>query len=113
MTEQLSHSRENDFVAKHTLDESQRHEESHQIESDLNINKNNDKKTSEQNVNKSKVFGILGVLPQFAQLYRKTNHLFQCLSSKEQIPYDYINDDYCDCVDGTDEPSTNACPLNK
>ena len=38
---------------------------------------------------------------------------FQCLQSGEHIPNDYINDDYCDCVDGTDEPFTNACPHNR
>ncbi|CAK1543788.1 unnamed protein product [Leptosia nina] len=35
---------------------------------------------------------------------------FKCRSSKQQIPFEYVNDDFCDCDDGTDEPSTNACP---
>lgn len=34
---------------------------------------------------------------------------FQCFQSYEQIDYSKVNDDYCDCLDGTDEPGTNAC----
>ena len=34
---------------------------------------------------------------------------FQCLQSKELIEKDLVNDDYCDCSDGSDEPSTSAC----
>ncbi|XP_059079710.1 uncharacterized protein LOC131877897 [Tigriopus californicus] len=37
---------------------------------------------------------------------------FHCFQSGRQIPFDQVNDDYCDCPeDGSDEPSTNACAL--
>lgn len=37
--------------------------------------------------------------------------MFMCHKSKRIIPFDRVNDDYCDCPeDGSDEPSTNACP---
>lgn len=34
---------------------------------------------------------------------------FVCLKSKKEIDFHKVNDDYCDCPDGTDEPGTNAC----
>lgn len=38
------------------------------------------------------------------------DNLFKCIESGEKIHYSKVNDDYCDCLDGTDEPGTNACP---
>lgn len=34
--------------------------------------------------------------------------IFMCDDSKT-IPLHFVNDDYCDCVDGADEPFTSAC----
>lgn len=56
---------------------------------------------------------ILGVMPKFYSLYRRKNNLFKCVLSGEEISFSFLNDNYCDCVDGSDEPSTNACPNNK
>lgn len=39
--------------------------------------------------------------------------VFTCFQSKEVIDADQVNDNYCDCADGSDEPLTSACPDNK
>ncbi|CAG9772891.1 unnamed protein product [Ceutorhynchus assimilis] len=42
--------------------------------------------------------------------YKSIEGKFTCIKSGEVIAFDKVNDDYCDCADGTDEPGTSACP---
>lgn len=57
-------------------------------------------------------FGLIrGVLFSHITYYRTgKDDYFKCLKSEQTIPYSQLNDDYCDCDDGSDEPSTGACP---
>lgn len=53
---------------------------------------------------------ILGVLPQNMKLYVPTSSgNFRCVHSGKEIPFVQLNDDFCDCDDFSDEPSTSAC----
>ncbi|KAF2761354.1 glucosidase 2 subunit beta precursor [Pseudovirgaria hyperparasitica] len=50
-----------------------------------------------------------GVGPEFAKFFKDAN-TFTCISSPSvKIPFSRVNDDYCDCPDGSDEPGTSAC----
>ncbi|KAJ9502261.1 hypothetical protein LTR99_001110 [Exophiala xenobiotica] len=52
-----------------------------------------------------------GVGPEFAKFYKKSaSDTFTCISNPSIIvPFSRINDDFCDCPDGSDEPGTAAC----
>jgi len=43
-------------------------------------------------------------------LYDPNLQTFACLDGSRVIPVRHVNDDYCDCRDGSDEPGTSACP---
>ncbi|CAJ0605653.1 unnamed protein product [Cylicocyclus nassatus] len=51
----------------------------------------------------------LGVPYNRAGLYKRAAE-FVCFDGSKSIPYNQVNDDYCDCPDGSDEPGTSACP---
>jgi len=51
---------------------------------------------------------LRGVHPSDAARY--SGKTFECKDgSKTDLPLSKVNDDYCDCADGSDEPGTSAC----
>lgn len=51
---------------------------------------------------------IRGIPVSKSTLYRPDRD-FECLDGSLLIPFTSVNDDYCDCADGSDEPGTAAC----
>lgn len=48
-------------------------------------------------------------IPKVAKFY-KDAETFTCISHPAiQVPFSSVNDDFCDCPDGSDEPGTAAC----
>lgn len=52
---------------------------------------------------------VRGVLTRMASRY-VVGQEFSCASG-ETVPWNFVNDDFCDCEDGTDEPGTSACSM--
>lgn len=54
---------------------------------------------------------LKGVAPQDQDKYvPDADGMWACLGHPSiRIPFDRVNDDYCDCPDGSDEPGTGAC----
>ncbi len=69
-----------------------------------------------------------GVHPSFLSKYKPEGSTWTCLDGSKTISWTAVNDDYCDCPDGSDEPGaffptmiprgthcgpgTSACPHN-
>ena len=49
-----------------------------------------------------------GVQPEDAHLYAKKD-MFTCKDGSSTFSIDKVNDEFCDCNDGSDEPGTAAC----
>jgi len=55
---------------------------------------------------------IRGALPDIQHRYKaqKSAGKFECFDGSKVFPkFEVVNDDYCDCLDGSDEPGTSAC----
>lgn len=45
-------------------------------------------------------------------LYVPSSHgIFACLDGSKNVPFSAVNDDYCDCEDGSDEPGPSCSSL--
>ncbi|RDW71768.1 hypothetical protein BP5796_07802 [Coleophoma crateriformis] len=65
--------------------------------------------TAATSVLASEPAGPRGVGPEFVKFYQSKD-TFTCISNPSiTISSSQINDDYCDCPDGSDEPGTSAC----
>lgn len=54
---------------------------------------------------------LIGVHPERRGHYDlSSDQFFKCLDGSGSIPLEFVNDDYCDCRDASDEPGTSACP---
>lgn len=56
---------------------------------------------------------LLGVSPEDAKYYKTASEFVRCKDGSKKIRADQLNDDFCDCPDGSDEPGTSACPNGK
>lgn len=54
---------------------------------------------------------LLGISPQDEKYF--AGAVIACRDGSKSFPRDRLNDDFCDCPDGTDEPGTSACPQSK
>ncbi|KAK9152919.1 hypothetical protein Sjap_000399 [Stephania japonica] len=52
-----------------------------------------------------------GIRPEDAKFY--DSEIIACRDGSKSFSRERLNDDFCDCADGTDEPGTSACPEGK
>ncbi|CAJ1978853.1 unnamed protein product [Sphenostylis stenocarpa] len=54
---------------------------------------------------------LIGVHPLDEEYY--SSEVIKCKDGSKSFSRDRLNDNFCDCPDGTDEPGTSACPAAK
>ncbi|XP_050383083.1 glucosidase 2 subunit beta [Argentina anserina] len=54
---------------------------------------------------------LIGVHPLDEKYFAR--EVIMCKDNSKSFPRDRLNDNFCDCADGTDEPGTSACPTGK
>ncbi|XP_019449053.1 PREDICTED: glucosidase 2 subunit beta [Lupinus angustifolius] len=54
---------------------------------------------------------LIGVHPLDERYY--SSEVIKCKDGSKSFSRDHLNDNFCDCPDGTDEPGTPACPAGK
>ncbi|XP_072984490.1 glucosidase 2 subunit beta isoform X2 [Typha latifolia] len=53
----------------------------------------------------------LGIAPEDLSYYKSS--VIKCKDGSKKFTREQLNDEFCDCPDGTDEPGTSACPEGK
>ncbi|XP_074279897.1 glucosidase 2 subunit beta [Silene latifolia] len=53
---------------------------------------------------------LLGISPEDENYFKGESSLIKCKDGSKKINRSQLNDDFCDCFDGSDEPGTSACP---
>ncbi|XP_021769090.1 glucosidase 2 subunit beta-like [Chenopodium quinoa] len=56
---------------------------------------------------------LLGISPEDGKYYNTASEFIKCKDGSKKINRSQLNDDFCDCADGSDEPGTSACPNGK
>ncbi|KAF2305193.1 hypothetical protein GH714_002920 [Hevea brasiliensis] len=56
---------------------------------------------------------FLGIPPQDENYYKISSDTIKCKDGSKKFTKAQLNDDFCDCPDGSDEPGTSACPRGK
>ena len=55
-------------------------------------------------IKSSQAAAVRGIQPELAASYASIDGSFRCIGDSKLIRLDQVNDGYCDCLDGSDEP---------